>query len=102
MDCADGRIAVGIRRGVDEPAASTMCANQDCFPVRPPHTCRTIRPRMNTIRFAIIGCGGITAPEHAVQLHQAGAELIELYSGMIFTGPRLPADCAAALGKVSS
>ncbi len=50
----------------------------------------------------IIGCGGITAPDHAVQLHQAGAELVELYSGMIFVGPRLPADCAAALGKVSS
>jgi dihydroorotate dehydrogenase len=45
----------------------------------------------------IIGCGGITQPEHAVQLVQAGAQLVELYSGMIFAGPALPSACARAL-----
>lgn len=45
----------------------------------------------------IIGCGGITQPADAVTLHQAGAELVELYSGMIYLGPTLPADCARML-----
>lgn len=50
----------------------------------------------------IIGCGGITKPLDAVVLHGWSAQLVELYTGMIFAGPRLPAECAAALGKVSS
>jgi dihydroorotate dehydrogenase len=50
----------------------------------------------------IIGCGGITQAYDAVQLQQAGAELVELYSGMIFAGPTLPASCAAALHKMMS
>jgi dihydroorotate dehydrogenase len=45
----------------------------------------------------IIGCGGITQPGDALTLQQAGAELIELYSGMIYSGPGLPAECAKAL-----
>jgi dihydroorotate dehydrogenase len=42
----------------------------------------------------IVGCGGITKPEHAQQLIHAGSNLVELYSGMIFAGPGLPAACA--------
>lgn len=45
----------------------------------------------------IIGCGGITQSDDAVKLHQAGAQLIELYSGMIYAGPGLPAACALRL-----
>lgn len=50
----------------------------------------------------IIGCGGITEPQHAVQLRQAGAQLVELYSGMIFAGPGLPSACARALLRDTS
>lgn len=52
--------------------------------------------------YLIIGCGGITVSQHAVEFQQAGAELVELYSGMIFAGPRLPADCAKALRKATA
>ena len=45
----------------------------------------------------LIGCGGVMTPEHAVAFRRAGADLIELYSGMIYAGPGLPARCAAAL-----
>ncbi|MBL8822681.1 MAG: dihydroorotate dehydrogenase 2 [Planctomycetia bacterium] len=45
----------------------------------------------------IVGCGGITAPEHAERLVSAGAQLVELYSGMIYAGPGLPAACAQHL-----
>ena len=45
----------------------------------------------------LIGCGGVIAPAHAVEFRQAGADLVELYSGMIYAGPRLPARCAEAM-----
>jgi dihydroorotate dehydrogenase len=44
-----------------------------------------------------IGVGGITRPEDAVALIEAGANLVELYSGMIYRGPRLLWQCADAL-----
>lgn len=44
----------------------------------------------------LIGCGGIGAPEHVPPFFAAGANLVELYSGMIFAGPGLVARCAAA------
>ncbi len=45
----------------------------------------------------IIGCGGVTQPGDALTLRHAGSELIELYSGMIYAGPGLPAQCARVL-----
>jgi dihydroorotate dehydrogenase len=37
----------------------------------------------------IIGCGGVTEPCDAVGLIDAGADLIEIYTGLIFKGPSL-------------
>lgn len=37
--------------------------------------------------------GGILAGEHAVAKQNAGASLVQIYSGMIYTGPDLIADC---------
>ena len=42
---------------------------------------------------ALIGVGGILAGEHAVAKQNAGASLVQIYSGMIYTGPDLIADC---------
>ncbi len=44
-----------------------------------------------------IGVGGICAPEDARALVAAGAQLVEIYSGMISRGPGLVSDCARAL-----
>lgn len=44
----------------------------------------------------LIGCGGIVAPEQVKLFFDAGANLVELYSGMIFAGPGLVARCAVA------
>ena len=41
----------------------------------------------------LIGVGGILAGEHAVAKQNAGASLVQIYSGMIYTGPDLIADC---------
>lgn len=40
---------------------------------------------------AIIGCGGITDSACARRMFDAGADLIQLYTGLVFEGPFLPA-----------
>jgi dihydroorotate dehydrogenase len=40
-------------------------------------------------KFAIIGVGGIHTPEDALEKLQAGASLIQLYTGFVYEGPRL-------------
>ena len=45
----------------------------------------------------LIGVGGILSGEQAFAKRQAGASLVQVYSGLIYTGPKLIADCVAAL-----
>jgi dihydroorotate dehydrogenase len=47
----------------------------------------------------IIGVGGILCGDDAKEKVIAGASLVQLYSGIIYRGPRLIAECAAALRK---
>ncbi len=45
----------------------------------------------------IIGVGGILKGEHALEKMQAGAALVQMYSGMVYRGWDLIGECAAAL-----
>lgn len=45
----------------------------------------------------LIGVGGILSGEQAVAKQQAGASLVQIYSGMIYTGPVLIKDCVDAM-----
>ncbi|MHA7878320.1 MAG: quinone-dependent dihydroorotate dehydrogenase [Saccharospirillum sp.] len=47
----------------------------------------------------LIGVGGIVYGEDAVEKVEAGANLVQLYTGFIYRGPRLIRDCVAALNK---
>ncbi|MBC3880578.1 quinone-dependent dihydroorotate dehydrogenase [Undibacterium sp. LX40W] len=47
----------------------------------------------------IIGVGGIFSGEDAVAKMQAGALLVQVYSGLIYRGPALVRDCAEAIRK---
>ena len=47
----------------------------------------------------IIGVGGILSGKDAQEKVAAGASLIQVYSGLIYRGPTLISDCAAALRK---
>jgi dihydroorotate dehydrogenase len=40
-------------------------------------------------KFSIIGVGGIHSPEDALEKLNAGADLVQLYTGMIYEGPAL-------------
>ena len=45
----------------------------------------------------LIGVGGILSGEHAVAKQDAGATLVQIYSGLIYTGPTLIKACVDAL-----
>lgn len=45
----------------------------------------------------LIGVGGITQGEHAVAKVEAGATLVQIYSGLIYTGPELVKQCVSAI-----
>ncbi|CAM4257496.1 quinone-dependent dihydroorotate dehydrogenase [Acinetobacter dispersus] len=45
----------------------------------------------------LIGVGGILAGEQAIAKQQAGASLVQVYSGLIYTGPTLVKDCVDAM-----
>jgi dihydroorotate dehydrogenase len=45
----------------------------------------------------IIGVGGVCSGADAVEKLQAGASLVQFYSGMIYTGPQLVADSVSAV-----
>ncbi len=47
----------------------------------------------------IIGVGGIDSPEAAIEKLEAGASLIQVYSGMVYYGPSLVRDINKALLK---
>ncbi len=46
--------------------------------------------------FPIIGLGGITRGEDAADKRQAGADLVQLYTGFIYRGPELIGECIRA------
>ena len=50
-------------------------------------------------KVALIGVGGITGGRHAKAKIDAGAGLIQLYSGLIYRGPALVSEAARALAR---
>lgn len=46
---------------------------------------------------AIIGVGGISHGRHAVEKIEAGADLVQIYTGLIYQGPHLVKDCVNAI-----
>ena len=50
----------------------------------------------------IIGVGGILKGADAVAKIEAGASLVQIYSGFIYRGPELVSEAAAALAKLHS
>jgi dihydroorotate dehydrogenase len=49
---------------------------------------RSLRAAMGP-SFPIIGVGGIMSPEHGIATRDAGADLVQLYTGLIYRGPAL-------------
>ena len=51
-------------------------------------------------RIPIIGVGGIMSGDDAKEKIAAGAQLIQLYTGLIYRGPALIRECAQALAPL--
>jgi len=49
--------------------------------------------------YPIIGVGGVLSGEDARAKIAAGADLVQIYTGLIYKGPALVADCARALAR---
>ena len=50
-------------------------------------------------RIPIIGVGGINSAEDALEKQRLGADLVQIYSGLIYQGPGLIGDNARAWPK---
>jgi dihydroorotate dehydrogenase len=57
---------------------------------------RALRAALGT-GFPIIGVGGVMSAADAATKIQAGADLVQIYTGLIYQGPRLVADAARAM-----
>lgn len=49
--------------------------------------------------FPIIGAGGVDSPGTAIEKIRAGADLVQLYTGMIYAGPSLPGRIVEGMGR---
>ena len=70
-------------------------------PVRDAST-RVIRQLRETLgpKFPIIGVGGILSGHDAIEKIRAGADLVQVYSGLIYKGPALVTEVASALQQM--
>jgi len=59
-----------------------------------------LRARLGS-EMAIIGVGGIVSGRQAQEKIAAGADAVQLYTGLIYRGPALISDCVAALRDAS-
>jgi dihydroorotate dehydrogenase len=50
-------------------------------------------------RMPVIGVGGVMDPDDALRLRDAGASLVQLYSGLIYRGPTLVRGCVRGLSR---
>ena len=102
QDCQlDGLICTNTttsREGVEKSPAACESGGMSGKPLynRANETLAAFAAELNG-RIPIIGVGGITTPEDAVEKIKAGASLVQLYSGFIYNGPPL---VQAAAGSI--
>jgi dihydroorotate dehydrogenase len=60
---------------------------------------RRTRARLGS-RPVVVGVGGVERAEHAMALIQAGANLVQLYTGFVYEGPSAPARIARDLAAL--
>jgi dihydroorotate dehydrogenase len=57
---------------------------------------RTLRQLLGP-DYPIVGVGGIDSAKRALQMREAGADLVQMYTGLVYHGPALVSEIAAAL-----
>ena len=97
----DGVIATNTtlsRDGVEHLPHGNEAGGLSGAPVREKSTAviRQLAAELNGA-LPIIGVGGILNGADALEKMQAGASLVQIYSGMIYRGPELVTECTAAI-----
>jgi dihydroorotate dehydrogenase len=97
----DGVIATNTtvsRRGVEGMAHADQAGGLSGAPLREMsnHVISLLRERMGP-SFPIIGVGGVMSGQDALEKRRCGADLVQIYTGLIYQGPRLVHECAQAL-----
>jgi hypothetical protein len=89
-------LAAGLKAGikgvmVDGSIAAQPDGRYIGLPARVPALAqvRSLRERLGD-DLLVIASGGVHEPEHAVELRAAGANLVQVDSGLVYTGPGLP------------
>ena len=100
----DGVIATNTtltRTGVEQLAQHTETGGLSGAPLRDRSTA-VIRELAIALQgtLPIIGVGGILSGEDAAEKINAGAALIQIYSGLIYRGPALINECVEAIGNM--
>lgn len=101
----DGLIATNTtitRPGVDAHPHGRETGGLSGAPLRAlaDKTLRDLRVRLGQ-DFVLIGVGGVGSAADAAAKQQAGADLVQIYTGFIYEGPALVRDCAHALATTT-
>ncbi len=101
----DGVIATNTtlsREGVEHLPHGDETGGLSGAPVRD-KSCRVIRQLAAHLQGAlpIIGVGGILSGADAIEKIQAGASLVQIYSGLVFRGPALIRECRSAIRSIN-
>ena len=99
----DGLIATNTTVTRPQLADSTVAKEQGGLSGAPLRslaleTLRRLRAEVGA-DYPLIGVGGIGSGDDACERRAAGADLIQIYSGFIYHGPALIAECAGAMAK---
>lgn len=99
----DGVVATNTtlsRDGVSGQAGAEEAGGLSGAPLRHNATCvlRQFRSALND-DIPLIGVGGVLYGEDACEKVEAGADLVQIYTGFIYRGPALIRECVAALNK---
>lgn len=97
----DGMIATNTtvsRAGVEGEAIARQTGGLSGAPLRPLALAalRKLRARVGA-DFPLIGVGGIASADDALERIREGADLVQIYTGLIYRGPALVGSCAGAL-----
>jgi dihydroorotate dehydrogenase len=96
----DGIIATNttIRRDGTPPDTPPQTGGLSGVPLQPLslNTVAALRGLLGPT-FPIVGVGGIDSPAAARSMRAAGADLIQIYTGLVYRGPSLVSRCARAL-----
>jgi dihydroorotate dehydrogenase len=96
----DGLIATNTtvsREGVEGVRHANEAGGLSGAPIRERAT-RVLRAFAEALKseLCLIGAGGIMTGADALEKFRAGATLVQLYTGLIYRGPQLVAECASA------